>query len=288
MGFGSGLNIASLRTQRQIDITTGRLNQAYERLSSGLRVSRSKDDAAGLAVAMRLRSDARVASVNTRNANDGISIITIADQAVGQINDVLIRLAELAQQSANGVSSNDQRSALQNEFTALTQEIERIAHTTEFNGMQLISSSQSLTFQVGFDGSSLSGITYSGIQATLSAIGLAPMGSSVPTFSIQGLTELESRSAAVIALDAIQGAISSVTKSRGVLGAAQSRLETTIRQLATARESFQSAESAITDIDVAQEAAEMARLNVLQQAGTAILANSNLQPELALKLLNDT
>jgi flagellin len=288
MGFGSGLNIASLRTQRQIDITTGRLNQAYERLSSGLRVSRSKDDAAGLAVAMRLRSDARVASVNTRNANDGISIISIADQAVGQINDVLIRLAELAQQSANGVSSNDQRSALQNEFTALTQEIERIAHTTEFNGMQLISSSQALTFQVGFDGSSLSGITYSGIQATLSAIGLAPLGSSVPTFSIQGLTELESRSAAVIALDAIQGAISSVTKSRGVLGAAQSRLETTIRQLATARESFQSAESAITDIDVAQEAAEMARLNVLQQAGTAILANSNLQPELALKLLNDT
>jgi flagellin len=283
MGFGSGLNIASLRTQRQIDITTGRLNQAYERLSSGLRVSRSKDDAAGLAVAMRLRSDARVA-----NANDGISIISIADQAVGQINDVLIRLAELAQQSANGVSSNDQRSALQNEFTALTQEIERIAHTTEFNGMQLISSSQALTFQVGFDGSSLSGITYSGIQATLSAIGLAPLGSSVPTFSIQGLTELESRSAAVIALDAIQGAISSVTKSRGVLGAAQSRLETTIRQLATARESFQSAESAITDIDVAQEAAEMARLNVLQQAGTAILANSNLQPELALKLLNDT
>ena len=288
MGFGSGLNIASLRTQRQIDITTGRLNQAYERLSSGLRVSRSKDDAAGLAVAMRLRSDARVASVNTRNANDGISIISIADQAVGQINDVLIRLAELAQQSANGVSSNDQRSALQNEFTALTQEIERIAHTTEFNGMQLISSSQALTFQVGFDGSSLSGITYSGIQATLSAIGLAPLGSSVPTFSIQGLTELESRSAAVIALDAIQGAISSVTISRGVLGAAQSRLETTIRQLATARESFQSAESAITDIDVAQEAAEMARLNVLQQAGTAILANSNLQPELALKLLNDT
>ena len=288
MGFGSGLNIASLRTQRQIDITTGRLNQAYERLSSGLRVSRSKDDAAGLAVAMRLRSDARVASVTTRNANDGISIINIADQAVGQISDVLIRLTELAQQSANGVSSNDQRSALQNEFTALMEEIERIAHTTEFNGLQLISSSQALTFHVGFDGSSHSGITYSGIQATLSAMGLAPTGSSVPTFSILGATEAESRSAALTALDAIQGAISSVTKSRGVLGAAESRLQTTIRQLATARESFQSAESAITDIDVAQEAAEMARLNVLQQAGTAILANSNLQPELALKLLNDT
>ncbi|MEN9845591.1 MAG: hypothetical protein RIS36_738 [Pseudomonadota bacterium] len=288
MGFGSGLNVAALRTQRQISITTGRLNQAYERLSSGLRVNRSKDDAAGLAVALKLRSDARVATVNQRNANDGISIIGIADQAVGQINDVLIRLAELAQQSANGVNSNDQRSALQNEFTALMQEVERIAHTTEYNGLMLISTTQALTFQVGFDGSSLSGITYSGIQATLASMGLAPTGSSVPTFSILGSTDDESRSASLLALDAIQGAITSVTRSRGVLGAAESRLMTTIRQLSTARESFQSAESAITDVDVAQEAAEMARLNVLQQAGAAILANSNLQPELALKLLNDT
>jgi flagellin len=287
MGFGSGLNVASLRTQRQISITTGRLNQAYERLSSGLRVNRSKDDAAGLAVAMKLRSDSRVASVNQRNANDGISIIGIADQAVGQINDVLIRLAELAQQSANGVNGNDQRSAMQSEFTALMEEIERIAHTTEFNGLMLISSTQALTFQVGFDGSSLSGITYSGIQATLASMGLAPTGSSIPTFSILGATDNESRSAALIALDAIQGAITSVSRSRGVLGAAESRLMKTISQLATARESFQSAESAITDVDVAQEAAEMARLNVLQQAGTAILANSNFQPELALKLLND-
>ena len=288
MGFGSGLNISSLRTQRQINITTGRLNQAYERLSSGLRVNSSKDDAAGLAVAMKLRSDTRVATVSARNANDGISIIGIADQAVGQINDILIRLAELAEQSANGTNTNDQRSALQNEFSMLTQEIERIAVTTEFNGVYLISSSQSLTFQVGFDGSSLSGITYSGIQATLAAIGLAPVGSSLPTYSVIGSSEIESRSAALLALEAIQGAIGSVTRSRGVLGAAENRLHTTIRQLATARESFQSAESAITDVDVALEAAEMARLNVLQQAGTAILANSNFQPQLALKLLNDT
>ncbi len=287
MGFGSGLNISSLRTQRQISITTGRLNQAYERLSSGLRVNHSKDDAAGLAVAMKLRSDTRVATVSARNANDGISIIGIADQAVGQINETLVRLAELAAQAANSTSTNEQRSALQNEFTMLMEEIERIAVTTEFNGLYLISSSQTLTFQVGFDGSSLSGIAYSGIQATLAAIGLAPVGSSLPTFSVIGASEVESRSAALLALDAIQGAITSVTRSRGILGAAESRLHTTIRQLATARESFQTAESAITDVDVAQEAAEMARLNVLQQAGTAILANSNFQPELALKLLND-
>lgn len=288
MGFGSGLNISSLRTQRQISITTGRLNQAYERLSSGLRVNHSKDDAAGLAVAMKLRSDTRVATVSSRNANDGISIIGIADQAVGQINDTLIRLAELAAQAANSTSTNDQRSAIQSEFSMLLEEIERIAVTTEFNGLYLISSSQTLTFQVGFDGSSLSGITYSGIQATLAGIGLAPVGSSLPTFSVIAGSEIDSRSAALLALDAIQGAITSVTRSRGILGAAESRLHTTIRQLATARESFQTAESTITDVDVAQEAAEMARLNVLQQAGTAILANSNFQPQLALKLLNDT
>lgn len=288
MGFGSGLNISSIRTQRQISITTGRLNQAYERLSSGLRVNRSKDDAAGLAVAAKLRSDARVASVSARNANDGISIINIADQATGQINDVLIRLSEIAEQSANGTNTNDQRSALQNEFSALMEEIERIAHTTEFNGLYLLSSSEALTFQVGFDGSSLSGITYSGIQATLASMGLAQVGSSSPTFSVLGASDLDSRSAALLALDAIQGAIGSVTRSRGTLGAAENRLQTTIRQLATSRESFQSAESAITDVDVAQESAEMARLNVLQQAGVAILANCNFQPQLALKLLNDT
>jgi flagellin len=237
---------------------------------------------------MKLRSDTRVATVSSRNANDGISIIGIADQAVGQINDTLIRLAELAAQAANSTSTNDQRSAIQNEFSMLLEEIERIAVTTEFNGLYLISSSQTLTFQVGFDGSSLSGITYSGIQATLAGIGLAPVGSSLPTFSVIAGSEIDSRSAALLALDAIQGAITSVTRSRGILGAAESRLHTTIRQLATARESFQTAESTITDVDVAQEAAEMARLNVLQQAGTAILANSNFQPQLALKLLNDT
>jgi flagellin len=288
MGFGSGLNISALRTQRQINVTTGRLNQAYERLSSGLRVNRSKDDAAGLAVAMRLRSDARVATVSSRNANDGISIIGIADSAVAQINDILIRLSELAQQSGSGVYTNEQRSSLSNEFQALMSEVERIAATTEYNGVFLLSNSDALSFQIGYDGSSLSSITYSGIQATLASMGLASVGSSVPTFSILADSELESRSAALYALDAIKGAITSITHSRGTLGAAESRLLTTMRQLATARESFQTSESAITDADVAQEAAEMARLTVLQQAGTAILANARLQPELALKLLNDS
>jgi flagellin len=288
MGFGTGINVSSLRTQRQLSVTTDRLNQSYQRLSSGLRVNRSLDDAAGLAVASKLRSDARVAQVSIRNATDGISIITIADAAVGEINSILMRLSELAEQSGNGVYSNEQRSALQNEFTNLMSEIERIAYTTEFGGLYLISSSQELGFQVGFDGSTLSTITYSGIQATLSSMGLAPAGSSTHTFSILGTTEAESLSASRLALDAIQGAIGSVTRSRGTLGAASNRLEATVRALATSRESFSVAESAIMDVDVAAEGAEMARLNVLQQAGTAILAQANLQPRLALKLLEES
>ena len=288
MAFGTGINVSAIKTQRQISVTTGRLNQSFERLSSGLRINRSADDAAGLAVAEKLRSDSRVASVSMRNANDGISIIGIADMAVSQISDILIRLGELAQQSASATNTNSQRSAMQIEFSNLMSEIERIAHSTEFNGLNLLSSPNALTFQVGFDGSSLSGIAFSGIAATLGSMDLAPLGSSVPTYSIIGATDDDSRFAALSALEAIQGAIGSVTRSRGTLGAAESRLQTMIRQIATSRESFQSAESGIADVDVAQESAELMRLDVLQQAGTAILAQANMQPQLALKLLNDS
>ena len=288
MAFGTGINVSAIKTQRQISVTTGRLNQSFERLSSGLRINRSQDDAAGLAVAEKLRSDSRVATVSMRNANDGISIISIADAAVGEISTILNRLDELAQQSANGSNTNVQRSALQNEFANLMSEVERIAHTTEFNGLNLLSSQGAMTFQVGFNGSSLSGITFSGIAATLGSMGLSQLGSSRHTFSILAATDLESQDAARAAVEAIKGAIASIGRSRGTLGAAQSRLEATIRQLATSRESFQAAESGIADVDVAQETSEMTRLGVLQQAGTAILAQANFQPGLALKLLNQT
>jgi flagellin len=178
MGFGTALNVTAFKTQRQLSVTTGRLNTSYERLSSGLRINRSQDDAAGLAVAEKLRSDSRVATVSMRNANDGISIISIADAAVGEISTILNRLDELAQQSANGSNTNVQRSALQNEFANLMSEVERIAHTTEFNGLNLLSSQGAMTFQVGFNGSSLSGITFSGIAATLGSMGLSQLGSS--------------------------------------------------------------------------------------------------------------
>lgn len=278
-------NVPSLLSQRNLAETTGRLTTAYERLSSGLRINRARDDAAGLAIAEALKADARVATVAIRNASDGISIISIADQAIGQIANVLSRLAELAQQSANGVYGNTQRSALQNEFTALMSEIERIAYTTEFNGLKLLSGGSQVIFQVGFDGSSTSQVAYNGVAATLQALGLAPTGSSAPTFSIIAANELEAQSAARLALDAIGDAITSVTRNRGTLGAAESRLEVTIANLQVARENFKAAESRIRDVDVASEAAELTRLNILQQAGAAVLAQANAQPQLALQLI---
>ncbi len=285
MGLNIRTNIASLAAQTNLSEATGNLQTSYERLSSGLRINRAKDDAAGLAIAESLKADSRIASVAIRNANDGISIVAITDGAIGQITNVLSRLAELAEQSANGVFSNGQRSALQLEFTALMSEMERIAYTTEFNGLKLLSGGGNVTFQVGFDGGSLSQVTYSGVQATLTALGLAGPNSSAHLYSITGNSDLESQSAARNAIDAIKTAIVSVTRNRGTLGAAESRLDTTIQRLQVARQNFQAAESRIRDADVAAEAAELTRLNILQQAGTAILAQANQQPQLALQLL---
>lgn len=285
MGLNIRTNLPSLAAQKNMNMATAGLQTAYERLSSGLRINRAKDDAAGLAIAESLKADSRIASVGIRNANDGISIITITDGAVAQITNVLSRLAELAEQSANGVFANSQRSALDLEFTALMSEVERIAVTTEFNGLKLLSGGGTVTFQIGFDGSSVSQITYSGVQATLAALGLATTNTAVPMYSILANTAEASQSASRHALDAIRSAIVSVTRNRGTLGAAESRLEVTINNLQVARENFSAAESRIRDADVATEAAELTRLTILQQAGTAILAQANQQPSLALQLL---
>jgi flagellin len=287
MGLGIKRNVASIQTQRSLSQTTERLQESFKRLSSGQRINRSTDDAAGLAIAESLRGDTRIAAVSIRNATDGMSIIAITDGAVGQITNVLSRPIELAEQSANGAYGNTQRSALQNEFSMLMSEIERVAHTTTFNGQQLLSGGGELAFQVGFDGTSLSQITYSGIQATLASLGLAAAGSSVQMYSLNGDTTEAAQQSARLAIDALKAAVTSVTRNRGTLGAAESRLQTTIRDLAVARENFQGAESGIRDIDVAAESAELARNQVLQQAGAAILAQANLQPRLVLDLLRD-
>jgi len=280
-----GNNIASLNAQRRLNMATDSLSAVYERLSSGQRINKAADDAAGLAIADSLRANQRVATVAIRNANDGISTVGIADGALSQIGDVLSRLAELSEQSANGVFSTTQRSALQNEFTALGSEIERIAVTTTFNGVKLLSGTSNITLQVGFDSASTSQITINNVQGTLAALGLATSGSSVLNYSISGATIVDGQSASRAALDAINAAIGSLASTRGTLGAAESRLRVSINNLSVARETFASAESRIRDADVASDAAELTRLGILQQAGASVLAQANQQPQIALSLL---
>lgn len=287
MAITIGNNIASLQAQRRLAIATEALQTSYERLSSGQRINKASDDAAGLAIADSLRADQRIATVAIRNANDGISVVAIADGALAQISSVLTRLAELSEQSANGVFSTQQRSALQNEFSALGSEIERIAVTTTFNGVKLLSGGSSITLQVGFNSGSVSQIQITNVQGTLSALGLGGTGGngSVLTYSISGTTIDEGQSASRAALDAINGAIGSLSQTRGNLGAAESRLRVAINNLSVARENFAAAESRIRDVDVASEAAELTRLGILQQAGAAILGQANQQPSLAISLL---
>jgi len=285
MAVTVGSNIASLQAQRRLATATDSLGRTFERLSSGQRINRASDDAAGLAIADNLRAQARVGQVAVRNANDGISTIAIADSALGEIGNVLSRLAELAEQSANGVFSIQQRSALSNEFVALGSEIERIANVTEFNGVKLLSGGNALVLQVGFNSGSLSQISYNGVEGTLQALGLAGTGSSVLTYSITGTTLSEGQSSSRLALDAINNAISSLASTRGTLGATESRLQVAINSITVARENFLAAESRIRDVDVAGEAAELTRLGILQQAGSAVLAQANQQPSLALSLI---
>jgi flagellin len=174
---------------------------------------------------------------------------------------------------------------LSNEFVALASEIERIATTTEFNGVKLLSGNQNLVLQVGFNSESTSQIAFAGVQGTLQMLGLAASGSSALTYSLNGASLDAGGSASRVALDAINNAIATLASNRGILGAAESRLKVAISNLSISRENLAAAESRIRDVDVAQEAAELTRLNILQQAGASVLAQANQAPSLALQLL---
>lgn len=285
MGLNIRTNLDSIHAQNDLNSVTNRLRTSYSRLSSGLRITKASDDAAGLAIAEQLKADSRIASVAIRNANDGISIISITDGALAEVGNILVRMTELAEQSANGVYSTTQRSALQSEFVALASEIQRIADTTTFNGKSLLTDTSVVNFQVGLDGQSNSQITYSGILGTLSSLGLAADGSNVLVYSINDTTNALAEVASRNTLEGMRGAISSLTRNRGALGATESRLNSAIATLSVQRENVIAAESRIRDVDVAFEAAELTRLNILQQAATAMVAQANQQPALALRLL---
>lgn len=286
MGVTIGTNFQSLQAQRRLNNTSLGLSKVYERLSSGQRINIAADDAAGLAIADSLKADQRIASVAIRNANDGISVIAIADGALSEIGGILNRMGELAEQSANGVFNNVQRSALDREFSELGSEIQRIAVTTEFNSVKLLSTSQTVSLQVGFDSKSTSQINLKNVSGTLNKLGLTTTASGDGLgYSVNAATISDAQSASRNALDSVRSAINSLSALRGSLGASESRLRSAINFLSVSRENFASAESQIRDTDVAADAAELTRLGILQQAGSAVLAQANQQPTLALSLI---
>jgi len=265
-------NLAALNAQRHLEESGSSLQTSLERLSSGLRINNAYDDAAGLAIADKLNRDVRITTQAIRNANDGLSALAIGEKALGNETDILVRLSELASESATGTISDTQRSAVQAEFSSLLSEIDRVSQSTTFNGVSLLSAGTTVTIQVGLDGTSNSQISFTTVDGSKSGIGLNTIAAS-------------SQSSAQSALGILTSAISTVAQNRGSLGAYESRLITAIANLRVASENFSAAQSRIRDADVAAETANLTRASILRQAGVAVLAQANQEPALALQLL---
>lgn len=284
MGLRVNSNIASINAQRNLVNSTGALQKSLQRLSSGLRITRAADDAAGLAISEGFRADIRSLSQAQRNANDGISLLQIGEGALDEVSSILIRQRELAIQSANGTLGSSERTTLNNEFQDLTAEIDRIAAVTEFNGTQILESGAATTFQIGVDNTSDDRITINAVDARASSIGVGTTSGSGSTAAFVAAS-IDTVSAARTALSAIDGAISQVASLRASFGTVQNRLESSIRSIAVSIENTSAAESRIRDVDFANETAELTRNQVLQQAGISVLAQANVSTQSALSLL---
>ena len=277
-------NTASTNAQRILGINNQRLATSIERISSGIRINRGADDAAGLAISEGLRSDIRALRQATRNANDGMSLVNVAEGALNEQSSILIRLRELASQAATGTVGSTERATIQLEFSALRDELTRIAATTEFNGTGLIdgtlASSVATTshtlIQIGIDNTSNSRIDLNDSLA-LDAVTSSTLG--IASLSVTASAE------ALTALSVIDTAIASVTASRGKVGAVQNRLQRSVSALSISSENLQAAESSIRDADIAYEIAQLTRNQILVQTSTAMVGQSNLIPQSVLQLL---
>jgi flagellin len=275
MGLRIYNNVEAQNAHRQLSATNEKLSGTMERLSSGLRINRAADDAAGLAVSEEMRTQIRGMNVASRNALDGVSLVQVADGALGGVNDMLQRIRDLAVQAANGTLTDLQRNNLDREVQSITAEIARVASDTEFNGIKILSGSvataaSAVTLQVGANGAQVIAFTI----GTMSASDLGVSGIAVSTAA-----------SATAAIPSIDAAIRSVNSQRASMGAIQNRLEQTIGRLQLTSENLQAAESRIRDADMAQEMIDFTRNQILQQSGTAMLAQANQAPQSILQLL---
>jgi flagellin len=277
-------NIASINSQRILGANNDRLAKSVERISSGIRINRAADDAAGLAISEGLRSDIRASRQAVRNANDGISVINITEGALNEQASILIRLRELASQASTGTVGSTERQTIQLEFDALRLEIDRISATTEFNGQKLVdgslassvSSADQIFIQVGIDSTANSQINLN------TSINLAAVTSSSLSIDTLSVTSSEG---ALSALDSINTSIATVTQGRGKVGAVQNRLVRSIANLSITVENLVAAESQMRDADIAHEVALLTRNQILVQASTAMVGQANLIPQSVLQLL---
>jgi len=268
-------NIASLQSQKNLNISQANLAKSFNKLSSGFRINSAADDAAGLAISDGMRAQIRCYTVAERNANDAISMSQSAEGALGEVSSILARMRELAIQGANGSMTDVDRGYLNTEYVALREEISRIQQSAKFNGKQLLgSAATSITFQVGLDdvASDQITVTFGGFSMT-TLLATANV--------ITGTTATN----ALAALSVLDGALKIVSTQRARFGAAMNRLETTTQNISTMRLNLSAANSRIRDVDVAEETAVMSRNQVLSQAGAAVLAQANQLPQIALGLL---
>lgn len=264
-------NLNAMNSNRQLNVTTNKQSKTTEKLSSGFRINRAGDDAAGLAISEKMRSQVRGLDKASANAQDGISLIQVAEGALNETHSILQRMNELATQAANDTNTSTDRNSIAQEIDQLTSEINRIQSTTQFNTMNLLDGSFSgKKLQVG----SLSGQSISLSIGNMNASNLGVSGLKVSSFSSAGNS-----------MKAIQAAIDKVSTQRAYLGAIQNRLEHTIANLDTASENTQTAESRIRDTDVAKEMVEYSKNNILSQAGQAMLAQANQSNQGVLSLL---
>ena len=265
-------NVASLNAQRNLNSTQSSLKTSLQRLSSGLRVNSAKDDAAGLGIAEKMSAQSRGMTVAARNANDGISLAQTAEGGLAVITTHLQRMRELATQASSGQYDSDNLASLDKEFQALQSEILRVGEATQFNGKQILGADSVMSFQIGAGTSSDNQIAVTTVASDMS------------TGVVAGLAVLTS-DGATAAMDAIDTALNTVSDARAGLGALQSRFEGVVAQLESQNENTLSARSRIMDTDYAAETANLSRSQILQQAGTAMLAQANQLGSSVLSLL---
>jgi flagellin len=280
MGLFVNTNVSALNAQRKLSNSSNALNTSFERLSSGFRINRAADDAAGLQITDRLTSQVQGLNQAVRNANDAISLVQTAEGALGETTTALQRIRQLAVQSQNGINSSADRLALQKEVSALKTEITRISTDTQFNKVDLLSGGFSASFLVGANGGqtisvNLSAGNLAGVTGSFSAGGLG-VGSTATVANIAGASSV---------LAAVDGALSAIGGARADLGALQNRFQSTIRNLSNIAENVSGARSRIRDTDFATETAELTRNQIIQQASTTVLSQANQRPQAALQLL---